>query len=57
MILSDWLDQLLARGFLDSLKRALAQRALNAEMEHHLGHSKQAGDSRNGYGRRANQSF
>lgn len=56
MILSDWLDQLLAGGFLDSLKMALAQCALNAEMEHHLGHSEQAGDSRNGYGRGANQS-
>jgi transposase-like protein len=35
---------------LDSLKKALAERALNAEMDHHLGTGQQAGNSRNGYG-------
>ena len=59
---SDLLDQLLAGGdaaaalqqggLLDSLKKALAERALNAEMDHHLGHDEQAGNSRNGYGRK-----
>lgn len=54
------LDQLLAGGdaaaalqqggLLDSLKKALAERALNAEMDHHLGQDGQAGNSRNGYG-------
>jgi hypothetical protein len=54
----DLLDQLLAGGdaaaalqqggLLDSLKKALAERALNAEMDHHLGHEEQAGNSRNG---------
>jgi putative transposase len=52
------LDQLLAgadaktafdaNGLLDALKKALAERALNAEMDHHLA----ADDSRNGYGRK-----
>ena len=56
------LDQLLAGtdaataldqgGLLDSLKKALAERALNAEMDHHLGHDEQAGNNRNGYGRK-----
>jgi putative transposase len=55
------LDQLLAGadpktafdadGLLDDLKKALAERALNAEMEHHLA-SDEAGNSRNGYGRK-----
>lgn len=59
---SDLLDQLLAGtdaaaaldqgGLLDSLKKALAERALNAEMDHHLGGDAQAGNSRNGYGRK-----
>jgi hypothetical protein len=59
---SDLLDQLLAGGdaaaalqqggLLDSLKKALAERALNAEMDHHLGQDEQAGNSRNGYGRK-----
>ena len=59
---SDLLDQLLAGGdaaaalqqggLLDSLKKALAERALNAEMDQHLGHEEQAGNSRNGYGRK-----
>ena len=57
---SDLLDRLLAGtdaaaalgqgGLLDNLKKALAERALNAEMDHHLGDG-QAGNSRNGYGR------
>ena len=48
VIPADLLDQLLAGGdaaaalqqggLLDSLKKALAERALNAEMDHHLGH-------------------
>ena len=59
---SDLLDQLLAGGdaatalqqggLLDSLKKALAERALNAEMDYHLGQDEQAGNSRNGYGRK-----
>jgi hypothetical protein len=59
---SDLLDQLLAGGdaaaalqqggLLDSLKKALAERVLNAEMDHHLGHEEQAGNSRNGYSRK-----
>ena len=54
------LDQLLAGadaktafdpgGLLDGLKKALAERALNAEMDHHLGGPEGAGNSRNGYG-------
>jgi len=58
VIPSDLLDQLLAGGdaaaalqqggLLDSLKKALAERVLNAEMDHHLGHEEQAGNSRNG---------
>lgn len=39
-------------GLLDSLKKALTERALNAEMDHHLGHDGQAGNTRNGYGRK-----
>jgi putative transposase len=59
---ADLLDQLLAGtdaataldqgGLLDSLKKALAERVLNAEMDHHLGHDEQAGNNRNGYGRK-----
>src|ERR1700761_2047265 len=55
------LDQLLAGvdpktafdadGLLDGLKKALAERALNAEMDHHLA-SDEGGNSRNGYGRK-----
>jgi putative transposase len=62
VIPADVLDQLLAGGdaaaalqqggLLDSLKKALAERALNAEMDHHLGHDEQAGNNRNGYGRK-----
>ncbi len=54
------LDQLLAGadaktafdpgGLLDGLKKALAERALNAEMDHHLDGDGGAGNSRNGYG-------
>ncbi len=58
------LDQLLAGadpktasdadGLLDDLKTALAERALNAEMDHHLETSKGNGsaNSRNGYSRK-----
>ena len=55
------LDQLLAGadpktafeadGLLDELKKALAERALNAEMDHHLA-GEEAGNTRNGYGRK-----
>ena len=54
------LDQLLAgpdaktafdpNGLLDELKKALAERALNAEMDHHLGGEGGVGNGRNGYG-------
>ena len=56
------LDQLLAGadaktafdpgGLLDGLKKALAERALNAEMDHHLEGEGQSGNSRNGYGKK-----
>lgn len=56
------LDQLLAGadaktafdpdGLLETLKKALAERALNAEMDHHLSGAGGAGNSRNGYGRK-----
>jgi putative transposase len=56
------LDQLLAGGdakaafdkdgLLDELKKALAERVLNAEMDHHLGAGEESGNSRNGYGRK-----
>jgi transposase-like protein len=59
---ADLLDQLLAGtdaataldqgGLLDSLKKALAERALNAEMDYHLGGDEQVGNNRNGYGRK-----
>lgn len=55
------LDQLLAgadpktafdpNGLLDELKKAFAERALNAEMDHHLT-TGEPGNSRNGYGRK-----
>jgi len=55
------LDQLLAGAdaktafdtnvLLDELKKALAERALNAEMEHHLA-AEEGANSRNGYGRK-----
>lgn len=40
-----------ANGLLDDLKKALAERALNAEMDHHLA-TDEAGNNRNGYGRK-----
>jgi putative transposase len=56
------LDQLLAgadpktafdpNGLLDDLKKALAERALNAEMDHHLAGDRGISNSRNGYGRK-----
>jgi putative transposase len=57
------LDQLLAGGdakaafekdgLLDELKKALAERILNAELDHHLGAGEDSGgNSRNGYGRK-----
>ena len=39
-------------GLLDELKKALAERTLNAEMDHHLAGDTGAGNSRNGYGRK-----
>ena len=55
------LDQLLSgadpktafdpNGLLDDLKKAFAERALNAEMDHYLA-GEEAGNSRNGYGRK-----
>tara|TARA_R110000787_G_C13418336_1_gene444670 strand:- start:83 stop:1084 length:1002 start_codon:yes stop_codon:yes gene_type:complete len=39
-------------GLLDSLKKALTERALNAEMDHHLAGEDGAGNMRNGYGRK-----
>jgi len=39
-------------GLLDALKKALAERALNAEMDHHLETGDAAINSRNGYGRK-----
>jgi putative transposase len=38
-------------GLLDELKKALAERALNAEMDHHLANG-ESGNSRNGYGKK-----
>jgi putative transposase len=56
------LDQLLAgadaktafdpNGLLDELKKALAERALNAEMDHHLVGEGGVGNGRNGYGQK-----
>ena len=56
------LDQLLAgadpktafdpNGLLDDLKKALAERALNAEMDHHLA-TGETPNNRNGYGRKS----
>lgn len=40
-------------GLLDQLKRAQAERALNAETDHHLAGQAGAGNSRNGYGRKS----
>ena len=59
---NELLDQLLAGGaaraafdpggLLDSLKKALTERALNAEMDYHLAGDEGAGNTRNGYGRK-----
>ena len=59
---NDLLDQLLAGGdagaalaqggLLDAPKKALTERALNAEMDHHLAGDDGAGNTRNGYGRK-----
>ena len=56
------LDQLLAgadaktafdrNGLLDELKKALAERALNAEMDHHLSWEGGVRNGRNGYGQK-----
>ena len=56
------LDQLLAgrdaksafhdAGFFDDLKKALAERVLSAEMDHHLAGEDEADNVRNGYGRK-----
>src|SRR4051795_7470563 len=61
-IADELLDQLLSGtdaatalqqgDLLDELKKALAERALNAEIDHHLGGEAGAGNSRNGYGRK-----
>jgi putative transposase len=39
-------------GLLDGLKKALAERALNAEMDHHLAGETGVGNGRNGYGKK-----
>ena len=39
-------------GLLDGLKKALAERVLNVEMDHHLDGDGGAGNGRNGYGRK-----
>jgi hypothetical protein len=61
-IRNELLDQLLAGsdagsalaqgGLLDALKKAPTERALNAEMDHHLAGEDGAGNSRNGSGRK-----
>ena len=40
-------------GLLDELKKAFAERALNAEMDHHLAGAGGEGNSRNGYGQKS----
>jgi hypothetical protein len=62
VIANELLDQLLAGGtasaaferggLLDSLKKALTERALNAEMDHPLARGEDAGNTRSGYGRK-----
>ncbi len=47
---SDAVSALDQGGLLNSLKKVLAEQALNAEMNCHLGDDEQAGSSRNGYG-------
>jgi putative transposase len=49
---SDAAAELNSGGLLDALKKALAERALNAEMDYHLGDEAEAGNTRNGYGRK-----
>lgn len=58
---NELLDQLLAGaasaafeegGLIDSLKKALTERALNAEMDHHFAAEDGAANMRNGYGRK-----
>jgi len=59
---NELLDQLLAGGdasaafdaggLFDTLKKALTERALNAEMDHHLAGDDGGGNTRNGYGRK-----
>lgn len=39
-------------GMLDQLKKALAERALNAEMDVHLSEASASGNTRNGYGKK-----
>ena len=60
---NELLDQLLAGsdaaaalsqgGLLDSLKKAFAERALNAEMDHHPDQESEGNNSRNGHGRKS----
>lgn len=55
-------DQLLAgadpktifdpNGLIDNLKKAFTERVLNAEMDHHLDGDEEAGNRRNGYGKK-----
>jgi putative transposase len=39
-------------GILDALKKAFAERALNAEMDHHLSGDDATANNRNGYGKK-----
>ena len=41
-----------SNGLIDQLKKALAERALNAEMDHHLTGDGGSGNTRNGYGKK-----
>lgn len=62
LIPDDLLDQLLggmdaanalnSPDWINGLKKALADRALNAEMDYHLGNEAEADNARNGYGRK-----
>jgi len=45
-------EPVIPSDLLDSLKKVLAERALNAEMDDHLGHEERAGNSCNRYGRK-----
>ena len=40
-------------GLIDQLKKRLAERVLNAEIDHHLDQSDEAGNHRNGYSRKS----